>query len=404
MSKDKWNDEEIGHWLKSVPKPEDNRSRDDILARLKTDPRLRDKQPSRSRKWIPAGVAAAALLAAGILIPSLMDGGGEVSVSDSASESADDAAQTTSESFQSGRSIEQNSAASDEEMSLRSDQSVMEKGLMGAAVYPEAMEGFVPFRIGLVHEATVVPVTFLIPESVVAEDFGSVSPGDAELYNRYASQIDEEALGFDDYHPYQGTVSTDKGGVTLVLSGDHPYDTASASITTFAESVQETFRNEENVLVRDESGAPAEFDQVGALPEIATEPEGVYFAYEKNDGTTVLAPDRRFDPAHAAEAIELMKSRTTDLFEPLIPAEADLIVELPAEGDRMTIRFEEPFDFSRMDDQDAARMIDGIALTAAQYHLRVRLQNAVNPPAGYQLEDVLPLPAGPNGIILSLPG
>ena len=407
MSKDKWNDEEIGRWLKSVPKPEDKRSRDEVLARLKADPRLRAQRPSRSRKWIPAGVAAAAFLAAGILIPSLMDGGGELSVSDSASEHADDAAQTASESAapQGEDSIEQTETASDEEIGLRSAESGEQAGLLGAAVYPGAAEGFVPFRIGLVDAATVVPVTYLIPEAVVAKDFGDVSPGDAELYNHYAPQIDEEALGFDDYHPYEGTVSTDGDGLTLTLYGSHPYDLASAAITTFTESVQETFRNEETVLLRDEGGTPAEFEQVGEFPEIPVESEGaVYFAYEKSDGTTVLAPDRHLEPADAAEAIELMKGRTTGLFEPLIPDEADLIVELPADGDVMTIRFEEPFDFSRMEEQEATRMIDGIVLTVAQHHLRVRLENAVNPPAGYQLEEALPIPAGPNGIYLSIAG
>ena len=408
MSNDNWRDEEVGRWLKSVPKPEDRRSREDILSRLKDDPRLREKQPSRNRKWIPAGVAAAALLAAGILIPSMMDGGSEMSMNDSATEQAEDAAQMATESgsrMETG-SVEESRAlpdkSNDEGNELFSADTSMD-GPVSGAVYPDKLNGIVPFRIGLVAAANVIPVTILIPEETIGADFGGKMPGQVELYNRYAPQIDEEALGFDDYHPYDANVSGAGGEVTLTLSGGHSYDIASASIGAFTESVQETFGSEESVRLLDEGGAPAEFDQIGPFPEIPLEREGaVYFAYEKNDGSTVLAPDRHLGPAGPAEAIGLMKNRTNDLYEPVVPEDADFTVELPGDGngDVMTVRFKEPFDFSGMEAQDAARMIDGMALTAAEYELRVRFENAVNPPDGYRLEEALPLPAGPNGMNL----
>ncbi|MFC7365664.1 MULTISPECIES: hypothetical protein [Bhargavaea] len=404
MSKDNWNDEEVGRWLKSVPKPEDRRSREEILSRLKDDPRLREKQQSRRRKWIPAGVAVAALLAVGVMIPSLMGGGSEMSMNDAATGNSRDAVQmaTESDSRTETGSVEESSALSDqspdEGTELFSAGTSMD-GLVSGAVYPDKLEGLVPFRIGLVEAANVIPVTILIPDEKIGADFGSEVPGQVELYNRYAPQIDEEALGFDDYHPYDGTVSGEEGEVTLTLNGSHSYDIASAAIGAFTESVQETFRSEESVIVQGEDGAPAEFDQVGPLPEIPLEQEGaVYFAYEKSDGTTVLAPDRHLGPADAAEAIGLMKDRTNDLYEPVVPEEADFTVELPDDGDVMTIRFEEPFDFSGLDKQDASRMIDGMALTAAEYDLRIQIENAFHPPEGYRLEEPLQLPLGPNGL------
>jgi hypothetical protein len=406
MSKDKWNDEEVGRWLKSVPKPEDRRGREEILSRLKNDPRLRDKRTSRSRKWVPAGVAAAALLAAGILIPSLMDGGSEMSgANDTATEHAEDAAHMATEADR------QTEPGTVEESSALSDKGDAEKGteLYSAdmsmdgppadAVYPASLEGLVPFRIGLVEAANVIPVTFLIPGEMIEADFGGKTPGQVDLYNRYAPKIDEEALGFDDYHPYDGTVGGEEGAVILTLNGSHTYDIASAAIGAFTDSLQETFRGSESLQVLDESGAPAEFDQVGPLQEIPLEREGaVYFAYEKSDGSTILAPDRHLEPADAAEAIRLMKDRTNDLYEPVVPEGADFTVELPGDGDVMTVRFIEPFDFSEMENQDAARMLDGMALTAAEYDLRVRIDNSVNPPEGYELEAPLQLPLGPNGI------
>jgi hypothetical protein len=405
MSKDNWNEEEVGRWLKSVPRPEDIRSREEILSRLKNDPRLQDKRPSRSRRWVPAGVAAAALLAAGILIPSLMDGGSEMSIDDTATENSENAAQMATEPDSQAETgaVEESNALSDEGnpdegTGLYSADTSMD-GPISAAVYPEELEGLVPFRIGLVEAANVIPMTFLIPERTIDADFGGETPGQVELYNRYAPQIDEEALGFDDYHPYEGTVSGEEGEVTLTLNGSHSYDIASAAIGAFTDSLQETFRGSESLQVLDEGGNPAEFDQVGPLPEIPLEGErAVYFAYDKSDGSTILAPDRHLQPADAAEAIGLMKNRTNDLYEPVIPEDADFTVELPGDGDVMTLRFKEPFDFSEMEDQDAALMIDGMALTAAEYDLRVRIENAVNPPVGYELEEALQLPLGPNGI------
>ncbi|KZE38084.1 hypothetical protein AV656_03920 [Bhargavaea cecembensis] len=408
MSRDKWNDEEIGRWLKSVPKPEDRRSRDEILSRLKDDPRLRDKRPSRIRKWIPAGVAAAALLAAGILIPSMMDGGSEMSgANDTASEHADDAVQKATEADRQAEtgSVEESSALSDKgSTSEGADLHSMEVSMSGpaiGAVYPGKLEGLVPFRIGLVEAANVIPVTFLIPGDRIEADFAGETPGQVDLYNRYAPQIDEEALGFDDYHPYDGTVGEEEGEVILILNGNHSYDIASAAIGAFTDSLQETFRDSPSLQVLDESGAPAEFDQVGPLQEMPLEREGaVYFSYEKSDGSTILAPDRHLEPADAAEAIRLMKDRTNDLYEPVVPEDADFTVELPGDGDVLTVRFGETFDFGEMEQQDAARMIDGMALTAAEYNLRVRFENADNPPGGYDLDEAIPLPAGPNGMSL----
>lgn len=405
MSNDKQGEDEVGRWMTSVTKPVDNRSREEILARLKNDPRL--KRPSPIKKWIPAGVAAAALLAAGILIPSLMDEGRDMSIQDAATEHSEDAAQMAAESDSRPESgaAEESSALSDKGTEGTADLYSANLSMSGpffGAVYPDKLEGLVPFRIGLVEAANVIPVTFLISEETIESDFGGDIPGQVDLYNRYAPQIDEEGLGFDDYHPYDGMISGVDGEVTLNLTDTHSYDIASAAIGAFTESVLATFGAEESVFLL-EDGTPAEFGQVGPLPEIPLEKEGaVYFAYEKSDGSTVLAPDRHLDAADAAEAISLMKNRTNDLYKPVVPENADFTVELTGDADVLTVSFKEPFDFNGMDEQDAAKMIDGMALTAAEYDFRIRFENVINPPGGYRLEEALPLPAGPNGINLNI--
>lgn len=399
MSNDKWerHDEDVGRWLSSIPKPEDGRTPEEVLVRLKADPRLSEKPPSRRRKWIPLGVAAAAVLATSILIPSLLGGDNEISMNDTSNEQANGAS-SMRESSESEMSIAEDSS---QEMARSSTPSDIQNAPNPGAVYPADIEGFMPFRIGLVDEATVVPVTFLIPDAVVAGEFEEDEPDQVELYNHFAPQIDEEALGFDDYHPYLGTLSSVEDRVSLTLSEEHSYDFASAAIRAFTESLQETF-GEESILLKSADGGIAEFDQVGPLDEVNLDRSGaVYFAYEKSDGTTVLAPDRHIGPADPAEAIYQMKGRNNDLYEPVIPPEADFIVESPTEGgDVLTIRFNESFDLDSLELQDAVLMIDGIALTASEYGFRVRLENVTNLPDGYALNDVLELPIGPNGTVL----
>ena len=45
-----------------------------------------------------------------------------------------------------------------------------------------------PFHIGLVEAANVIPLTFLIPESLVQSDFPEGNPNSIDLYNKYASE------------------------------------------------------------------------------------------------------------------------------------------------------------------------------------------------------------------------
>ena len=81
------------------------------------------------------------------------------------------------------------------------------------------------FHLGLASEAAAsIPVTFLIPDSQIEEDFGDVEPNSLDLYMKYAGKIDEEALGFYDYHPYKGTLSVDGDVLVQTLPSGHGYD------------------------------------------------------------------------------------------------------------------------------------------------------------------------------------
>ena len=52
---------------------------------------------------------------------------------------------------------------------------------------PNDAAGYTVFHLGLASEAAAsIPVTFLIPDSQIEEDFGDVEPNSLDLYMKYA--------------------------------------------------------------------------------------------------------------------------------------------------------------------------------------------------------------------------
>src|SRR4051812_37625625 len=72
MTDKKWDDKQIEELLDNIPDAPDNRSKSDILARLKQDERLNAPRQRKQKRWIPALVAVAALLVIGLLLPSML--------------------------------------------------------------------------------------------------------------------------------------------------------------------------------------------------------------------------------------------------------------------------------------------------------------------------------------------
>lgn len=70
------------------------------------------------------------------------------------------------------------------------------------SVYEEDLTDAVVFRIGLAggKAAESVPMTYIIPNERVVADFGKEKPTSLQMYEKYAPQIDEEAMGFTNYH------------------------------------------------------------------------------------------------------------------------------------------------------------------------------------------------------------
>ncbi len=72
MTNNQWDDDKLEKLLHSMPKIEDNRSKELVLGNLKKDKRLQKPRRMNPKKWMPVIVAAAALLLLSLLVPSML--------------------------------------------------------------------------------------------------------------------------------------------------------------------------------------------------------------------------------------------------------------------------------------------------------------------------------------------
>ncbi|KGR74107.1 hypothetical protein [Ureibacillus sinduriensis] len=402
MNHDKWEDGKIEDLLGKVPKIHDQRSKEDVLKRLKEDGlfddeplntnTLKTKQPKRLN-WVPIVVSIAAIFILAVLIPSFMN---RDSSSDTANESMETS--TTESSDMQEMKISESTA---EESEMRTF-NTMETDLR-TAVYPEEVEGNTLFKLGLASDAAdSVPITVLIPNDIIQQDFGSVAPSGVELYNHYAPLFNESAIGFADYHPYMGTISELDDRVIHTLPDDQQYDLASGALTTYFASLVDTFSDSyEEVALLNEEGAAFTFSEVGeASTPIQLNSDLTqynYFRHTQADGSTYLAPNFRESYSTVEEAISAMKEETNDIYQSVIIPEVDY--EVNVENQIVTVKFKENVDLDSFDQVQAMQMIEGILLTAANFDMQVQFENVLQADwQGFDFTTILPKPVGPNGI------
>ena len=271
----KWDDEKIQKLLRDLPDIQDNRSKEEVLSRLKQDNRMqnlnRSKQKSiqkNKRKFMPAFVAVAVLIVLSLLLPSMLTNN---SSNDKASmmvmnedEKKDAKVFSSDDSSVDGESEEMAESEMDLKYDTKNKVTDEDNTSFRTAVYPDEIAGYTVFHLGLASDAAAsVPVTFLIPNSQIQEDFGDIKPNSLDLYMQYAGKIDEEALGFNDYHPYKGTLSIDGDVLVQTLPSGHGYDIGSGTVETHGGTLQDTFYGFKEVRFENEDGTPVEFDQVG---------------------------------------------------------------------------------------------------------------------------------------------
>jgi len=395
MANNKWNDDEIDKLLHSMPKIEDHRSPDDILARLKEDERLKRKPAPKRRGWIPAIAAVAALLIIGLLVPSMFnDNKGSIEqAADLETQESMDLKRSMEKSAE--NDIENESESAHDNAEPAASMFTTRTGMESHLVLPDDMHGQYAFPIGMVYAANVIPVTFLLNEERVKADFPDTVPESVAMYNKYAANIPESELGFDEVHPYKGKISLSGDTVVNDLPDGHGYDTASATLYSYFNSAKETFRDHKLFQAADQKGEPAYLDQVGVSSPVSIERKLPYFKFTMPSGKIYLIPYENGNTETVVDALNAMKTPQNDVVETVIPSGVDFTAV--EEDGIVMIRFSEKLNFDQLDPVSANEMIEGFMLTGSNYGEKIKLVNVGQEFFGkYDLTEPLPIPIGAN--------
>ncbi|WP_088007492.1 hypothetical protein [Indiicoccus explosivorum] len=386
-----WDDDQIEKLLRDFPKIEDRRPKEEVHRRLKKDL----TPPKKPLTWLPAAVAALAFLTLGVLLATYLSGGSQLEMAGTeGAEQAVEEEAAEDEAVMESLPAEGAEETAEEEAAVTAESAPAEEAADGrTAVYPDDLDGKQLLTLGLTSNAYVVPVSVLIEESAIAGGADQVS-----LYREFAAEVDEEALGFDEYHPLEGEITADGETVIHQLPEGHEYGLSSAAVSVYFEALAATFPEAERIVITDESGAPASFDPVGPVEPL----EGgigdtAYFVFETASGQTYLAPDYSRAFSSAAEALAALQSPPNDLLASPVPA--GLSYGVREEGDTAVVTFDAPLDLAALDQEAAGMLLESFALTAASFGKQIRLENTVQEDwNGHPLTAPLEVPLAPNKV------
>ena len=393
MPNNKWTDESIENLLKDFPAIKDDRPKEEVYNRLAQKEKVR----KRPKRWLPLLIAALAFITIGILVATI--------VSQNGIDSAQNSQDSSGESEESSSIAEEGAVEETKEVPKAEDFGDEEAGgfttaqvevPVRTAAYKELIGDQTLMTIGLTENAFVVPVSFLIPGEQIEAVFGDSAPSSLEMYQEFADGIDETQLGFDEYHPYVGTLEEASAGIRHLLPPDHQYDMASASIGVYFNTLAATFTDVNEIEVANEDGSTAEFSGIGSVEPVIPEPRNLaYYSYAAANGAVYLVPgyDMPFDKA--SEAIEALAESPNDFYQATIPENMDIEVS-EMEG-VMRVEFKETVDLNSLDRLEAVRMIESLVLTADAFDKELAI-TGMQPENwnGFDFSQPLPIPVAPN--------
>ncbi|AWE06892.1 hypothetical protein DCE79_05535 [Lysinibacillus sp. 2017] len=367
MKKD-WDEESIESLLTKAPKQKDHRTKEEVFQRLQSEGLFLDEpvkiegKRKKGIRWLPLIASLAALFII-VVIATQLSGN---SIQDETADSYELEAQSKEEMATS-------------ESRTMSMEKVMDSMAAQSLVYPSQLVDVTLFTIGLAgDDAESVPVSFLIPNDVVQQKIGTPNPTALQLYEVFAPLIDEQALGFNEYHPLQGKLLEKNGGLIHQVPEERPYDLGSAAISNYRGMLVDTFGNAYNeVTIQDEQGNVATFDNLGEMTQPISLTDASthynYFAYQKRDSSIYLSPNFRMSYTNVEEALKNMTTEANDIYQTVILP--DVTFQTKVENEQVVITFDQTVDLESYDSMQAMRMIEGILLTAASFDKQVQFKN-----------------------------
>ena len=395
MNKEQWDEEALENLFKQAPKVTDHRTKEEVFQRLVDEGSFNEQPPQPQKvvkkgvRWTPL-VASIASLFILVVIGSQFLNDNSISMQNSARDEAK--VETTSGTME----AESRDAATERAMPSSFSLIAAQQTL----VYASQTEGLTLFEMGLADGAQIVPVSFLIPNDLVAERTGTEKPTKLQLYETFASTIDETVLGFSEFHPFKGILR--EAGDTLIhtLPEGHNYDAGSAAIVNYVAALADTFGDAyKEVRLEDANGETIFFDHIGNMLEPVTlqgpDRQYNYFAYQKQDGSFYLSPNFHMGYSDVTEAFQNMTAEVNDIYQTVILPDVTFSVE---EGhDFVTITFDQPLDLEQYDPAQAMRMIEGMLLTAASFDKQIKFEQIVQETwSGFDFTNPLEKPIAAN--------
>ncbi len=405
MSQNNWNEQKIEQLLSQMPKPSDLRSKEDVFNRIQEEIDTSIIPKKKRKYWAPPAVGVAAMITLTLLGVTYINNSSsndEMAVQYDAKESASTNTGDSSTMIKMNEEAETSSEMS--KLDNSNKESVISMGAsdleFSKAVYEEDVQNYTPFQIGLAgDQANSVPVTILIPNEIIQKDFANNTPTQLEVYQQYAPLINEETLGFSEYHPYKGKFTTEEDSLIHVLPENHDYDLSSSPMEVYSSSLKYTFDEYKEIRFQNEDGSTVEFDQVGKPREPLTLTKDKlmqnYYLFISADGREFLSPSFGQSFETITEALEAMKTKPNDIYTTVIPR--GVKYEIQEEDKVVRITFAEPIDLEAMDPKVATHLIEGILLTGASFQQFIQFENVVQSNwNGFDFTKPMPMPIGPN--------
>lgn len=397
--KEFWDENQIEQLLQQAPKMTDERSKDEVLQRLKESAVFdshTEQQPvivKKKMNWKPLIASIASIFVLVFIVSTFMGNAPnfpEISNKDIANSEETPLHEPAAMRMMEDHSMEKDSIAPQ-----------IASMPMQTAVYEHQLQGVTLFTIGLAgDDAESVPVSFLIPNEVVERELDTQTPTKLQLYNQFAPIIKEQALGFKEYHPFKGRFTEDGNTLVHQLPDDHPYDAGSAALSNYKGALIDTFGDRyEQVLLTNIEDAQLTLSHIGEVDDsIALTGKTTnynYFSYQMRDGSTYLSPNFRMSFSNVKDALLNMTTEANDIYHTAILP--DVSFQVKVKKNIVTVTFDELLDLENYDSSQAMRMIEGILLTAASFDKEVQFKQIKQQDwGGFQFSKPLPKPIAAN--------
>ena len=405
--------DKIEDLLRNAPKIEDTRSKADVFARLKADGAFDEivsqsnnefvKPVNNVKRSLPFFKVASfvALFAVVIIVSALVN-----NIGDSSLNSTNDSREMkSSDKAERGdyTDIEEDSFGVQSEKSQTHNITMVGMGDYRTGLYADELVNDIVFTIGLAgNAAESVPVSMKIPTSFLNENGLSSDASYLQIYELVAPLLDEEALGFSEYHPFVGRFEEQGNRLIHYLPNNHSYDLASATISNYIGALKDTFgAHYKEVLLRNENGEPIGFSEVGKMnePIVLKEAENGmnFFVFEQDNGMLYLSPNFRTGYKTLTDAFATLKDEWNDVYKTAMIDEIEFELE-----DRETytaVKFMKPLDVTLYEVNELMYMLEAIIATAASFGQQVKFENIMQEEwGGFQFTEVIPQLMGINEI------